>query len=57
MKREQAIQIIKGLAKSQGLYGRILEVIDTFDDAAWADFDKELEPMVDELDLVMYFEG
>lgn len=57
MTREQAINIIKDLSKSQGMYGRIYETIQDFDEDDFLKFDALVEPLHDSVDLVLFFES
>lgn len=58
MKRDEIRAILNMLAKSQGLYGRILRDIEEMDDDTREDFWAELEAQnfQDDLDVVLYFE-
>lgn len=58
MKREQILQTIRSLARSQGFYGRLLE---EFKQMSAGEFDMymkllEAQKFNDEVDLVLYFE-
>lgn len=58
MKIEQAKEIMRGLAKSQGFYGRLLQAIEnaTEEQIKELELDFELNKVKDSLDLVLYFE-
>lgn len=58
MKRDEIRAVLNMLAKSQGLYGRILRDIEEMDDDTREDFWAELEAQnfQDDLDVVLYFE-
>ena len=53
MKKERILAIIKGLACSQGFYGRVLEQIES--NPQLLD-ELERQNFKDELDLIFYFE-
>lgn len=57
MKRDEIRAILNMLAKSQGLYGRILRDIEEMDDDTREEFWAELEAQnfQDDLDVVLYF--
>ena len=59
MKYEEIIGVIKSLAKSQGFYGRLLEVIEGLSDSDKLEFSSELEKenFKDPVDVVMFFEA
>lgn len=59
MKRDEILENIKLLAKSQGYYGRLLETLETMEQESYNNImDKlEQENFKDVIDLVMYFEG
>ena len=61
MKREEILNAIKSLAKSQGFYGRLYERIMEIKEENEENFNEfmlqlENEKFADTLDLVMYFE-
>ena len=61
MKFDEILEVIKGLANSQGFYGRLLRSIQEIEEESPEDFDnlvKELEAQnfQEPLDIVLYFE-
>lgn len=54
MNKEQILDVIKSLAKSQGFYGRLLEHIN--DEPSYLDF-LEKQNFVDVVDFVLYIES
>lgn len=61
MKFDEILEVIKGLANSQGFYGRLLRSIQEIEEESPEDFDnlvKELEAQnfQEPLDVVLYFE-
>lgn len=58
MKREEIKALLRSLARSQGMYGRLLRDIESMDKVDQEDFWSELEAQnfKDELDVILYFE-
>ena len=61
MDREQIMQVIRNLAKSQGLYGRLLYDIQELQNNNPEEADRlfsvlEAQKFNDELDIILYFE-
>ena len=54
MNKEQILEVIKSLAKSQGFYGRLLEHIN--ENPSYLDF-LEKQNFKDSVDFVLYMEG
>ena len=59
MKRNEIMNTIRGLAKSQGFYGRLLEAIESLDKRKKETFFEMMEAknFKDAVDLVMFLEG
>ena len=58
MNREQILEAIRDLAKSQGFYGRLLYNIETDPEGAERVLDNlEAQNFKDVIDLVLYLEG
>lgn len=62
MNREQIMETIRTLAKSQGLYGRILKSLEEAKNDAPETYEAVMEALEfmqfkDEVDVVMFFEG
>lgn len=59
MKMEDIIKLIRGLAKSQGFYGRLLESISELDDESYGKLAElwESKKFTDDLDFILYIEG
>ena len=59
MKRDEILWIFQSLARSQGMYGRILRLIDRMTDeereVMWQEL--EAQDFEDAVDLVLYIEG
>lgn len=58
MKREEIKALLRSLARSQGMYGRLLRDIESMDKVDQDDFWSELEEQnfKDDLDVILYFE-
>lgn len=58
MKREEIKALLRSLARSQGVYGRLLRDIESLDKVDQEDFWSDLEEQnfKDELDVILYFE-
>ena len=58
MKREEIKALLRSLARSQGMYGRLLRDIESLDKVDQEDFwsDLEAQNFKDELDVILYFE-
>ena len=54
MKKEQILDVIKSLAKSQGFYGKLLEYIN--EEPSYLDF-LEKQNFKDAIDFVLYMES
>ena len=54
MNKEQILEVIKSLAKSQGFYGKLLEYIN--EEPSYLDF-LEKQNFKDSVDFVLYMEG
>lgn len=59
MKRGEIKDLLRSLARSQGMYGRLLRDIESMDKVDQEDFWSELEAQnfKDDLDVIMYFEA
>ena len=59
MKRDEILEVFQSLARSQGMYGRILRLIDRMTDEEREVMWQELEAQnfEDAVDLVLYIEG
>lgn len=62
MTRKQILDTIKDLSRSQGLYGRILEAIQSLKEADPAQYDQFMNHLVNQnfsnpVDLVLFFEA
>ena len=59
MKREQIMNLIKSLAASQGLFGRLLNAIQELDEGAREALFEALENMnfTSDIDFILYVEG
>ena len=59
MKRDEILGVFQSLARSQGMYGRILRLIDRMTDEEREVMWQELEAQnfEDAVDLVLYIEG
>lgn len=59
MKRDEILEVFQSLARSQGMYGRILRLIDRMTDEEREVMWQELETQnfEDAVDLVLYIEG
>lgn len=59
MKRDEITRLFQSLARSQGLYGRILRNIDNLSESDREEFWIELEAQnfADDIDVILFIEG
>ncbi len=59
MTMDEILSVIRNLARSQGLYGRLLNAIEHYDEETFEELRRNWEGMCfkDDVDFIMYIEG